>query len=377
MHRFSVMTVENKKCNKTNSLRIMRKAKLTYLLLLPLIIPAVSSCSSDEDFTPSQSDEAKMVTFTMNYAEKAVTRTAPDGYEAFDSSKHPGSMGVYETDVAMFNNQEVDYTSGGWAYSPVKYWRDYLTQSTFDFFAYMPYDANATLTKDAAGTSYTISLPFTIDQCFLTDSKKCPLLCVLPNHQKTTGSVINFDMDQVLGGYTVSFQLDSKMDKIRDFVIKDVKVYGTLAKSGTVSRTYTWADGAWTAGNVTWSNLQTTTVSQANAISIFATENQTLTINGSETGYQQWNGTFYGIPDTSHPFRLQVTYDVTVDEDGDGDGSNAVTRTGIVNTIEISSTNFKNFKQGIDNIGNLQILIQPTYLYVLADDDQNGFVIVQ
>ena len=353
----------------------MRKT-ITSLTALCLLCLLTAACSNSDGFTPTPSDETRIITFGMDYAERMTSRATSDTYEAYDASKHPSSMGVYGLND-IFSNQEVTYANDEWTYTPLKYWNAYTSLSSFDFFAYMPQSTAATLTPTTAGaTDYTLSYPVSISGGFITDSRNVPLICALPNHQTTTGNTVSFKMDQVLGGYTVEFKLDDQMDKIRDFVIKAVKVYGTVATSGKVSRTYSWNGSAWTAGDVTWSNITTTSITEANAISVYAAADQTLTLNGDKTDYQAWQGTFFGIPDTFHPFSLQVTYDVTVDEDGDTDGSHAVTRQGVVNTLAISSDNFSGITQAIDKIGKLQILIKPNYLYVLADDDQKGFVIV-
>jgi hypothetical protein len=51
---------------------------------------------------------------------------------------------TFETvDTDVFLNQEVKYngTTSAWEYSPLKYWD---TRSSYEFYAYYPYDPNVT-----------------------------------------------------------------------------------------------------------------------------------------------------------------------------------------------------------------------------------------
>ena len=48
--------------------------------------------------------------------------------------------GLHDRGMAekIFDNQEVDRVGDAWTYSPLKYWADYTSFKTFDFFGYMP-----------------------------------------------------------------------------------------------------------------------------------------------------------------------------------------------------------------------------------------------
>ena len=53
----------------------------------------------------------------------------------------------------FMNNQKVEYTSGAWTYSPLKYWPN-NTGDKVSFFAYAPYDASKTWSADKI--AYTV-----------------------------------------------------------------------------------------------------------------------------------------------------------------------------------------------------------------------------
>lgn len=339
---------------------------------------------------------------------------------------HPLNMGVFgyynfathnfeatDTEMgdenhAIFANAQVDYNQSTktWSTKEEKQW-DAYPDSNFDFFGYMPHSESATLSKPSATEStYLLTIPFSMPTINGTpspilaqkDLRQAPIICAKPEHKGSTtagGSdatferVVTFLFDQTLTGYNLNFQLDQKMNAIRHFRIKGVKIYGKgqndegLATGGNVSRSYTWSNNEWTAKAIQWSNLKKVDITEENAIQLAKDENSeapfTPVANESmdidDSKYHRWGTTFYAIADVSFVPTVAVTYDVILkDENGE-----TVTRKDVTSTIILGNRYFETLNPtNTAAIYNINILIQPRYLYVLADQDAyTGHLLIQ
>lgn len=387
--------------------------KTTYTpLALALLAASLTACDSG-DAPVQQPDDYGFITFSAQtqrlqgesvVEKKLMTRANP--YEAYDPQRHPLTMGVFgyydiasytalgtdaSSDAAttapklpnpVFSNATEAYStaSGTWSDELRKRWDDYKGATSFDFFAYMPQMAGATVRRIAANT-YTLSVPFTMpeDKPMLFDTKQAPIICALPEHKEGTNAsgnqftferVVSLQFDQTLTGYTLHFRIDTKMGAIRSFRIKGVTLSGENAYSGTVSRTYTWADGSWTANAIQWNDLQRKSTADAPApLPNKATDTQTSDdeVVVSTSDFTQWGTAFYVIPDAQFLPTITVTYDVEFKAE---DGSTVITRKGVKSTIVLNKKNFASLATGkTAMISPIRILIQPRYLYVLADED--------
>lgn len=337
--------------------------KKAIIYLLPAIL---ASCSSDIDFSdPDNKTDAIQFAVGSVYMPSAAdvsTRATEHNHIAWNADEHANTLGVFDMGEAVFSNQKMTWNNGKWEYEPLKYW----TEESLDFIGYMVEDADlpdATLTKD--GDRYTLSFNASIEHPILASPDNTPLICHAPTRSSNKATEVSLQMDQTLTGYSLQFQLGEKMDALRYFVIKSVKVSGVaLPKAGTVSRTYTLADGAWTAGNVTWNVTET----EDFALSLAAEETKVDT-------YTEWisstGGTFYAIPHVSFTPTIEVTYDVYSD-------ASTRTRKDVTSTIVLNLTNFNDLTTGTTGeIHPIRIKIVPDYLYVLSDDDQaTGFLVV-
>ena len=366
------------------------------------LVLALLSCQSDE-LPVQHPDGYDLITCSVE-AEQPKTRA--NDYISYDSSIHPISMGVFgytnlqsatttETGAispeesnpsrTIFNNQTITYSSSQWDYTPKVQWKKYESASSFDFFGYMPQSASATLTKSES--SVTLALPFnpsnvtaegttpsSAKDAFITDTKKAPILCALPDHKGSTTSgasferVVSFKFDQTLTGYEFLFQLDGNMNKIRHFKIKSVSLIGKIPLAGTVTRTYTWGSSLWTAGAVTWKDIVYADYTSSAPLKITNTPDTPITLNTlNSTDYQQWGNTIYMIPDVSFTPEISVTYDVIFTDES---GTEIITRANITSSVLLNKDNFNNLANGKPGMINpIRILIQPKYLYVLADED--------
>lgn len=240
--------------------------------MIPLFafLASLTACESN-DLPIQHADSYRYITFAAR-TQKMTTR-ADDRYESYDPVQrmHPQNMGVFgyynfathsfettgtETggkNHAIFDNIQVDYSTSTKTWSPKeeKRW-DAYPDSNFDFFGYMPHSTEATLSKPSATEStYLLTIPFSMPSPILAqkDLIKAPIICAKPEHKgsiaaggsdATFGRVVTFLFDQTLTGYNLNFQLDQKMNAIRYFRIKGVKIYGKgLATGGNVSRSYT------------------------------------------------------------------------------------------------------------------------------------------
>lgn len=381
--------------------------------MIPLFafLASLTACESN-DLPIQHADSYRYITFAAR-TQKMTTR-ADDRYESYDPVQrmHPRNMGVFgyynfashsfettgtETggnNHAIFYNIQVDYDTSTktWSTKEEKRW-DAYPNSNFDFFGYMPHSTEATLSKPSATEStYLLTIPFSMPTIngnpspilAQKDLSQAPIICAKPEHKGSTtagGSdatferVVTFLFDQTLTGYNLNFQLDQKMNAIRHFRIKGVKIYGKgLATGGNVSRSYTWSNNEWTAKAIQWSNLKKVNITEENAIKLARDENSEKpftpgdneSMNIDDSKYHRWGTTFYAIADASFVPTIAVTYDVILEDEK----RETVTRQDVTSTIILGNKYFETLNPAqTAAIYNINILIQPRYLYVLADQD--------
>lgn len=383
--------------------------KKQYITLLTTVLIGLNACESS-DLPIQHADSYDYITFAVK-TQKNQTRAQV--YEGYDASRHPHTLGVFGyynlpahdfasaegTNHAIFNNETVNYdkTSGNWKTNPERKWDDYKSNN-FDFFGYMPQNAQASLTKSSTSEStYVLSIPYTIPQIYgkaspiLFDLKQAPIICALPEHkegttaagtEKTFERVVEMRFDQTMTGYYLNFQLDTRMNILRHFRIKGVKIYGTLPTGGTLSRSYTFKGNSWTAKAIKW-DLQTKEFDATNGIALAKDKdaenpappaaNDTLNLN--DTKFRRWGATFYAPSTTLFVPTIAVTYDVTMEDENKKE---ITTRKDVTSTIILNQQYFSTLKpESTATIYPINILIQPRFLYVLADQDAwSGFLLV-
>lgn len=384
--------------------------KKQYITLLTTVLIGINACESS-DLPIQHADSYDYITFAVKTQK---TQTRAQVYEGYDASRHPQTLGVFGyynlpdhnfasaegTNQAIFNNETVEYDtqSGNWKTNPERKWDDYKSNN-FDFFGYMPKNEHASLTKSSTPEStYVLSIPYTIPQLngkaspILFDLKQAPIICALPEHkegttaagtEKTFERVVEMKFDQTMTGYYLNFQLDTRMNKLRHFRIRGVKIYGTLPTGGTLSRSYTYNGNSWTAEAIKWTDLQTTVFDANNGIALAKDKdaeypaspvaNDTLNLN--DTKFRRWGATFYAPSTTLFVPTIAVTYDVTM---ADEKGTEVITRKDVTSTIILNQQYFSTLKpESTATIYPINILIQPRFLYVLADQDAwSGFLLI-
>ena len=145
--------------------------KKQYITLLTTVLIGLNACESS-DLPIQHADSYDYITFAVKTQK---TQTRAQEYEGYDASRHPHTLGVFGyynlpahdfasaegTSHAIFNNETVNYdeTSGNWKTNPERKWDDYKNNN-FDFFGYMPQNAQASLTKSSTSEStYVLSIP--------------------------------------------------------------------------------------------------------------------------------------------------------------------------------------------------------------------------
>ena len=386
--------------------------KKQYITLLTTVLIGMNACESS-DLPIQHADSYDYITFVVKTQK---TQTRAQVYEGYDASRHPQTLGVFGyynlpdhnfasaegTNQAIFNNETVEYDtqSGNWKTDPERKWDDYKSNN-FDFFGYMPQNTQASLTKSSTQEStYVLSIPYTIPLIydkpspilFEKDLKQAPIICALPEHkegttaagtEKTFERVVEMRFDQTMTGYYLNFQLDTRMNKLRHFRIKGVKIYGTLPTGGTLSRSYTYNGNSWTAEAIKWTNLQTKEFDANNGIALAmnqdakkpASPKDDETLNIDDKDFHRWGATFYAPSTTLFVPTIAVTYDVTM---ADEKGPEVITRKDVTSTIILNQQYFSTLKpESTATIYPINILIQPRFLYVLADQDAwSGFLLI-
>lgn len=398
--------------------------------MIPLFafLASLTACESN-DLPIQHADSYRYITFAAR-TQKMTTR-ADDRYESYDPVQrmHPENMGVFgyynfathsfettgtETggeDHAIFANTQVDYNTSTktWSTKEEKRW-DAYQNSNFDFFGYMPHSAEATLSKPSATEStYLLTIPFSMPEVngnpspilAQKDLRQAPIICAKPEHKGSTAAggsdatferVVTFLFDQTLTGYKLNFQLDQTMNAIRHFRIKGVKIYGNglndegLATGGNVSRSYTWSNNEWTAKPILWNNLKKEKITKEDAIQLAKDSNSVTPFTPVpneymdivDSKYHRWGTTFYAIADASFVPTIAVTYDVILKKENEKDET-VITRNDVTSTIILGKGYFETLNPTkTAAIYNINILIQPRYLYVLADQDAyTGHLLIQ
>ena len=381
--------------------------KLRHIFSLLATATLMVACSSDSDLPVTHPDGYGELGFSIG---SGVLTRADIKYVPYDFDRDPHTMGVWgwhdlstanfsNEACKMFDNQEVtasmetlnDKDTVMWSYNPKKYWFNYAEYNKFDFIGYMPHSENTTLTTTENDNEYKLTMPVSFPDGAVFSPVETALMCAAPVHLTVADGRVSFLMDQTLTAYTLVFELGEKMDSLRDFIIKDVKLYGeSLAYSGTVSRTYTWSNtgNSWTVGNITWSDVLSKDVAYEDRISVPYRNNGGDTLSkyyidpvkaGENTPAKpgmlrvtktpvQWGTPIYVIPNSTFAPVFEVTYDAVVTNENKDD---VVTRKDIKSTIAFTEDIFGTFTQGkMGSTHPIRIKIVPDHLYVLADADQ-------
>lgn len=408
------------------------KKFLNIVTPLIILLAILTACESS-DMPIQHADNYAYISFSAKTEKTLTRTNPYEAYDAAKHPATMGVFGYQSStshpkldgDNTIYSNESVSYnsTTENWTATSRKRWNEYLGKATsFHFFAYMPKVDGAKVIS--TNRTFTLSFPFAMSTSaeeissentssnptpspVIFDIKKAPIICAQPQSKEgmdaqkteyTFDRVVNFKFDQTLTGYRLLFKLDTKMGAVRQFRIKGVTLSGKLATSGIVSRSYTWDETKkqWTQGAIEWKedDLTYTTFEESTAAgentvtnpfeipykdnkddtnttsSAFENATKSILLDNSIKDYTQWGPAFYTIPDKNFTPTIKVTYDVVFKDEKQQE---VITRKDVTSAIELNEKNFeslKNQKQGVTAmIYPIRILIQPRYLYVLADED--------
>lgn len=327
------------------------------------VLLAAAGCTSDvAEVYPDGSNEIR-ISMGKSFS------SDPGDYRGWDKNIDPHTMGVIATtnSESIFSNALFNAPEEGSVWTTAvdkKYWLDYSSATSLDFFAYMPHIAGATL--DGTGTSRTLTLPG------VPGISTLPYLAIAsPLHFSSAygnTSPLQIKMDQLMACIYFQFQLGEAMSNLRTFKITNVKV-SEIPASATVMQAYTFADGSWSKGDMAFDNI-----SSGNTFAEIAnTEGIKIGYN-NPSGFTEYPGNFYMLPFSfvSVTPKIEVTYDVY---DQDGYKTRSLTSTILLNEANFGAT-----------LGTLQtahrtpvkIKIVPNKLHILSDADQSiaGYLVV-
>lgn len=408
------------------------KKFLNIVTPLIILLAVLTACESS-DMPIQHADNYAYISFSAKTEKTLTRTNPYEAYDAAKHPATMGVFGYYSSTShpkldganSIYSNESVSYnsTTENWTATSRKRWNDYLGKATsFHFFAYMPKVDGAKVIS--TNRTFTLSFPFAMSTSVeeissentssnptpspvIFDIKKAPIICAQPQSKEgmdaqkteyTFDRVVNFQFDQTLTGYRLLFKLDTKMGAVRQFRIKGVTLSGNLATKGIVSRSYTWDETKklWTQGAIEWkeddltyTTFEESTAAEGNTVtapfeipykdnkddtnttsSAFENKTESILLDNSIKDYTQWGPAFYTIPDKKFTPTIKVTYDVVFKDEKQQE---VITRKGVTSAIELNEKNFeslKNQKQGVTAmIYPIRILIQPRYLYVLADED--------
>lgn len=408
------------------------KKFLNIVTPLIILLAILTACESS-DMPILHADNYAYISFSAKTEKTLTRTNPYEAYDAAKHPATMGVFGYYSStshpkldgDNTIYSNESVSYnsTTENWTATSRKRWNDYLGKATsFHFFAYMPKVDGAKVIS--TNRTFTLSFPFAMSTSVeetssentssnptpspvIFDIKKAPIICAQPQSREgmdaqkteyTFDRVVNFQFDQTLTGYRLLFKLYTKMGAVRQFRIKRVTLSGKLATKGTVSRSYTWDETKklWTQGAIEWkeddltyTTFEESTAAEGNTVtnpfeipykdnkddtnttsSAFENKTESILLDNSIKDYTQWGPAFYTIPDKNFTPTIKVTYDVVFKDEKQQE---VITRKNVTSAIELNEKNFeslKNQKQGVTAmIYPIRILIQPRYLYVLADED--------
>lgn len=304
---------------------------------------ATAGCSQNE-ITEQSPDANPAIGFNV------YTGTQTRGTEATNSTLQTDGFGILayatgntvwagSTEAPNFMyNQEVTY-SGGWSYTPVKYWPKNATDK-ITFFGYAPYES-----APDAGTNKGIVLSAATDQgnpaiTFTVKDAANDMIDLVTDESKkdqtsaTASGTVAFNFKHILSRVKLVAKMNSALAADYNIVIKSAKILGSTSHAATKfykTAKYTTdlsagTNGAWAAGTTTFTSdydlasvLNTTSVtikdySAANGIKISSGDAT------NEIPLFKTDNYLFLIPVTSlgaSDIQLAIEYDIVSTDAGD------------------------------------------------------------
>ena len=330
------------------------------VLLLIMAAALLTSCSSDSP--EAQENPAgevpverviNLVTYAPGYVEATTTRSAPEGYTSYSPDN--------ETEMGIYMLLPTDYENPG-EREPLKYkskWHAYFdvdNENTYTVYGYLPkldgMRSSLTCSENAATLTITgMKSIMTEDVCIVTGVKETE--AGLKEGGFSWHKTVNDDgsiymlLNHLYASGRFSIKVDTEYAKLRTIKMKSMTLSTDKADvSATITLTHN------TTGEVPITNVAyTATGSSSEAVFFNDTEGEAL----SATTAKVFDTCF--APTLSNNLTLVSTYDV-------------YDRKGNLIRKDCSATNkIPNLEASRGQRVQLNLTVNPSYLYVLSDPD--------
>lgn len=208
--------------------------KNVFLWVAVFAVGAMSSCSVDKVVDQA---EARYIGFDP-FANK-VTRRLNNVQFGHDNFSVFGQYGT-GTPTSVFTNQEVEWVTDSWDYTPLKAWVD---GQTYHFAAIAPYNASY-----VAGTNYDYTLKkYTLGKITVDNNNQTDYMTATPQDQVNSGaSPVSFVFNHILSKIDFIFKPRTASEDNTHWQ-SPVRIEITKIELADVPTTNTYATDAWGA----------------------------------------------------------------------------------------------------------------------------------
>lgn len=341
----------------------MRVNKDVISILLMAMAMLLNACSSDDSDAGADATmtQVQVMAYAPQYIDKeASTRAVPSGFSAYTPDRGT-IMGMYvlqAEDTAPYTEKRLRYNSSWSAYF------DVLNNIDYTVYGFMPkaegMESSLTVTANGATLTITGVKPVTTDDiCVITgvNDTEANLKEGIFNWYHDVNNA-NFYMyllmDHVFASVKFSMKIDANFAKIRSIKLKTMTLNVNIGSvSVTVPLTHN-TTGASPVGTVTYASSGTSCQSE-----IF-NNTEGLQLSSTPTDI-----TACFAPTLSDNLTLVSTYDVY-------DSKGNLIRQNCTATNKLPNLNAQRGERV-----QLNITVNPTYLYVLSDKDLDNLFVIQ
>ena len=378
----------------------MQYSKIIYPIAALLMIFMVSSCGNDPDEIEIREDGKIHVNVGVEMENTIeMTTRAQDGYSSFGGADYNGwSMGI----IAYTKNGDKDIKDQGsatYSYSGSEgSWASdlWLGPATYSLYAYSPSDLTADIDVTDGKKNLVLSdiAPFgTKDILASIATAKSGETLEDGKHNAVISpgsNTVRFRMNHLLSKLKIQFQLPAgKYDDLRKIEITKVTLGSDIEKSKNYNIICDYSG----AMAYTFEAAAANASEKASVDFVYAGSGESilggkaLTLSATSPGpslydFDNSKGEIYVIPDVINNnnmhLKMTITYNVfTKDSDTDKYVETRHQVTATNNSIVVYKNNGAVGTIEASKYYTLTVKIVPSYLYVLADDDQSSSIVLQ
>lgn len=212
-----------------------------YHLFAAVALIAMAGCSQNEitDVSPDANPVVGFDIYTGGQTKGLITNTDGNGVTATGIQTTGFGILAYYTGQTAWGadgsftpnfmwNQEVGY-SGGWTYTPVKYWPN-TTGDKVSFFAYAPYSSSQVGGSETFGIKLPANTAMTKPtiEFKLNDAAKdmVDLVAGFQKDQEKRTATVGFDLKHLLSRVEFKAKLDASIDSKTHVFITNMRILG-------------------------------------------------------------------------------------------------------------------------------------------------------